>query len=1408
MKAPSRTGLLLAVLLFAAGTGLGQSASPPKLSSKERADRVKTLPDDDRRWLTDYVEPIILPEEANLFLQLTEPHQREIFKAEFWKRREQPGLPGPYGPGYERRYAQLREAAATTYDGLTSDAGRLVVRQGEPASIEELSGCDVYRQAEIWSYPGAGGSPTKHIFYRPNLGGPRKLWVRGDTAIFQTDSCVTTFGYACLASQRNPGTLPCESREIPHSQDPREPQPRPKSCAASCSIAGASVEIEGRGNVEPGYLAQAPKISTEGLDAIWQRLASVSDPRAKPIAAQNVPDLVLAKNTQTVSSPPVEPSAPAKPVKQLSESEKIKALPDDERKWLTEFVSPIILPAEQKVFLELSEPYQWEQFKQAFWERREQSSLPAPLGPGYRYRYQELRQLADEKYDGWRNDAGKMVLRWGEPAEILQPKCDETFRDLEVWIYTNMGNSGRTSARYIFYRPQSLAPRRLWNTTVRNEEVFLPNSCRKSFDDLAKDCRPVLGDRCPTCQDRCDVYGAYSEIVARQGRGAGAAMELAQIFKPPEISTEGLQAMKDKWATTSNPKAKGINVEGPGSAAAPASGTTAQGVKPSTPAPAHRKLTKKEVEELTAKLEPKYKEWLETVSMIIAAQEKEVFLEITDNYQKDRFIENFWKRRSIDSQGLRTDFQRVYSERVHYAREQFKNLNSDRAKIFVMNGPPDSVIVIDCEDVYVPIQIWYYERLEALKSKVYLIFYRRMGIEDYKLWTPLDGVSILTAGNIGGLLGSGAGARRVDKTRCTDWRTVEQAISYTSSVLGSGPLSMIGVSKLFQPPTVETEGVDQILSMTTDLSSGAASLALSKLVRFPEQRANKIGVDLSLLLPKSDLKPRELGAERFYNVDVIGEVVKGDRLIDNFKYRFDIPVDELKADKIPLTVRRYLYPGQYKLILKVSDGNQSAEGRITDNLTVPEQADAPSPAEAAARGEMRATLEKVKETGLVPSAISLIPVAKEIVTGLQRFETKVAPGVSAVDFYLNGSKMMTKTRPPFEADLNMGPLPRKQTVRVVAYGEAGRSVGEDEYIVNEGKEVFRVRILSPEKGSKASGPTKVVAAVAVPEGKNLQKLEFYSNETRVATLYQAPWEQTVQIRDSKALGYVRVVGSLDDGSVAEDLRYVNAPAYISEVQVDAVELYTAVSDHGRPVAGLTATNFKVFEDGVIQKVESFEFVKNLPLTVGVMIDTSASMLESLPEAQQAAMTFLDYTLGEKDRAFTISFDNEPYLLSKLTNRKEKLFRSLAGLRAEGSTALYDSIVYGLYQFTGVKGKKVLVILTDGKDTASKFEFDTLLEYVRKSGISIYGIGLKISGAELEVKYKLNKLAQVTGGQTFYIDSAKHLEGIYRQINEELRSQYLLTYYSTNPGGKDRWRKVEVRVEPNNLQARTISGYYP
>src|SRR6266702_2805882 len=122
MRAIRRLALLIAAHLVIGGTSLAQG--PPQLTSGQKAQRIKALPEEERKWLTDYVAPIILPDEANLFLQLETPYQREMFKAEFWKRREQPGLPPPFGPGYQVRYQHLRDLAVAEYDGINNDAGR------------------------------------------------------------------------------------------------------------------------------------------------------------------------------------------------------------------------------------------------------------------------------------------------------------------------------------------------------------------------------------------------------------------------------------------------------------------------------------------------------------------------------------------------------------------------------------------------------------------------------------------------------------------------------------------------------------------------------------------------------------------------------------------------------------------------------------------------------------------------------------------------------------------------------------------------------------------------------------------------------------------------------------------------------------------------------------------------------------------------------------------------------------------------------------------------------------------------------------------------------------------------------------------------------------------------------------
>jgi Ca-activated chloride channel family protein len=1303
------------------------------------------------------------------------------------------------GPGYRHRYTELRRLADEKYDGWRHDAARMVVRYGEPEHIEDydMKCGDILRSVEVWTYApqtvqASWGS--RFLFYRPDISAPRRLW--------NPQIGLEPLWAPGKKPPQDQVAMECAVRRGGKVANPLEMATGPLVPYIDCFcpvwdlIEQASALGRGPGQAaEAGRLTAPPPVNTEDLARLREKYATTSDPKASPLAVQTT----VQKASAQATSPLPLPQPP----------KSVKDLPEADRQWLEEYVAPILMKEERDFFMTLAEPHQRETFREEFWKRREREGLPYPMGPRYRERYAELRRIADDQYDGWRHDAGRMILRYGEPTALkkLDDSCGRQFNNLEIWVYQDSA-MGRSAMKFFFYRRSSVEPRKMWDVSVPQEEVFAHGSCRKTFEGLSLACRPQMGDPCAgtDCPEACEVYETYSEIRARQGSALAGAMEKGKLLAPAEVDTEDLRQLSAKMATTAPTEgARTLSVQG-GAKTEVATAQTKPGAS-TAKAPERRTLSNKEIKEATERQAPKYRDFLQLVSLIITKDELQVFLQIADDYQKDRFIEAFWRRRSYDPHGLRVNFQEVYIRRVQTAMEQFKNLHNDRSKLFVMQGPPDAILPIDCEDIYWPIQIWYYERLEALKSKVYLLFYQPYKVGDYRLWTPMDGMGALIVGGNPSPTMPSVTARQVDQTRCHEWRTVQQAMSATAAVLGSGPLAMAGLGKLFEPPPVETEGIDQILSMTTDVAAGAVNLEVTKLVRFPEMRANKIGVDLSLLVPRTELKPREMGEEQFYNIDVVGEIVKGERLVDNFKYRFDFPAQEV-GEKIPLTVRRYLYPGDYKIVLKVSDGNQNSEGRIADSLTVPEQADAPPPVIAAAQADARATLTKAQDVGLLPSAISILPIAKEIATGLNRIETRTAEGIRAVDFFLNGAKVMTKTRAPFSADLNFGPLPRKQTIRVVAYGTSGRAIGEDEYVVNEGREVFKVRILTPEKGARVSGPIRVAAAVVTPEGKALQKIEFYNNDQRVATLYQPPFEQTVQIKSSASVGYVRVVGTLEDGAVAEDVRYVNAPEYISEVTVDAVELYTTVTDKNRPVPGLTKTQFKVFEDGVIQKVENFEYVKNLPLTIGVVIDTSASMLEELEEAQKAALNFLDYSIGEKDRAFTVSFDNEPFLLCKTTNRKDKLARSLAGIRAEGSTALYDAVIYALYQFTGVKGKKALVILSDGKDTASKFDFDTMVEYVKKSGISIYGIGLKISGADIEVKAKLNAVTKATGGQSFYIDSAKGLEGVYKQINDELRSQYLLTYYSTNTDTKEEWRKVEIKVEPASLQARTISGYYP
>jgi len=349
------------------------------------------------------------------------------------------------------------------------------------------------------------------------------------------------------------------------------------------------------------------------------------------------------------------------PLSEPSLSALIQQLPEEERKWLTEFVAPIILPEERELFLALTEPYQRDAFKLDFWERREQPSLWPPLGPGYRFRYEELRRRADEVYDGWLQDAGRMVLRNGEPASIQKADdCDDQFRDLEIWSYDR--GQVPQGTRFLFYRPFVNGPRKMWTLWTPDSDIFVPQACLPNagkvptptqatalgsphvqFEKLRSACPPPWGPPIPTittggcspCSLECEIYKVYLEIKFRQGSAAGAAAEYAKMFAPARVSTEGLDQMRRKWATISDPKARKITLESP----------TPVAIVPTTTPAVHRELSHDEILERIQGLEAKYRNWLDLAAPLMTIHELSDFLQLSAS-EKDRFIADFWRKHS------------------------------------------------------------------------------------------------------------------------------------------------------------------------------------------------------------------------------------------------------------------------------------------------------------------------------------------------------------------------------------------------------------------------------------------------------------------------------------------------------------------------------------------------------------------------------------------------------------------------------------------------------------------------------------------------------------------------------------------------------------------------------------------
>lgn len=741
----------------------------------------------------------------------------------------------------------------------------------------------------------------------------------------------------------------------------------------------------------------------------------------------------------------------------------------------------------------------------------------------------------------------------------------------------------------------------------------------------------------------------------------------------------------------------------------------------------------------------------------------------------------------------------------------FGTADDDRLLVYIASGPPSTRTRVECPTALRDLEVWTYAEHPRLGAGARLVFFRGPGSGEFRYWTVAEGDSALIAPDAAAK--STLDDLAANKATCPDAPLVLEAVQVVRARqrdAGSATAerdAILAGQRSRTTPSPKTADV-------TALPAEASPLHLRKTLRFPAMGASAMRLELSLNLERAELAPRSIGDETFFGVDVAGKVSKGSKVVDDFHYRFDFPASSLSGPSIPLQIERELAPGDYTLQVRVSDLYRISGALITEKLRVPAAVEtSPDKEEQAVREAARqaataAAAARAEAGGGAAGAITLVPPAQEVTKGRLRLETRTSsPAIASAEFYLDGVRVLTKRRPPFEVDVDLGEAPRKHVVKVIGHATDGSVLSQDELTFNEGHEAFRVRVVSPDKGRPVSGPTSVVAEVSIPGTRRLKQLELYLDDRRAAVLYDPPFVETIDIPKSASPSVLRAVAILDDGTSAEDVRYLNAPL-LSEVNVNAVELHTAVFARGRPVAGLSRESFRVLEDGVPQDIQGFDAVTNLPLALGLAIDTSGSMEDSMGEVQKAATQFLKDLMTPKDRCFLVTFADEPRLASRFATDREQLAQVLGNLHAEGMTALWDALQIGLFQFQGIRGRRAYVILTDGDDTASKSKFDAVLDYARKSGVALYFIGMKIPLSRMDIRFKLTRVAKETGGAATFIDSVRGLAKIYKQIDEELRSQYLLSYVPKNQSQTGTWRKVEVKMSSGDLTARTIAGYYP
>jgi len=292
------------------------------------------------------------------------------------------------------------------------------------------------------------------------------------------------------------------------------------------------------------------------------------------------------------------------------------------------------------------------------------------------------------------------------------------------------------------------------------------------------------------------------------------------------------------------------------------------------------------------------------------------------------------------------------------------------------------------------------------------------------------------------------------------------------------------------------------------------------------------------------------------------------------------------------------------------------------------------------------------------------------------------------------------------------------------------------------------------------------------------------------------------------------LGSLfaQDKQTTDSGKDKNPAQFVSEV-TRVNMLFTVTDKRGRFITDLNRNDFEVFENKKPQEISEFTSESDLPLRLGILVDTSNSIRDRFRFQQEAAVNFVNGVMRDQDKAMVVSFDSATELVSDLTSDTGKLEHAIRDLRPGGGTALFDAIFFAcrdklmqdqpLYKF-----RRAMVILSDGEDNNSRSSRDQALEMAQKADVVIYTISTNISRQPTEGDKIMRYFAQQTGGVAFFPFQASDLNQSFENIANELRHQYNLFYRPEPLKNDGLFHEVHIKVRGRkDLVVRARKGYY-